>query len=187
MGQYYKAVILGKTSKRRNKTIIRHALSSYDYKNGAKLMEHSYVGNYFVNAVEQLLADEFYGFPFVWAGDYADTKYKNDEDCVYGYACEWIAKHEKKKSSEFHYVHYDYIINFDEKQYVKIPKDKAGEWTIHPLPLLCADGNQRGCGDYYGLNEDIVGSWSYNRIGMTNNVSDIPNGYTELEVIFKEE
>ena len=187
MGQYYKAVILGKTSKRRNKTIIRHALSSYDYKNGAKLMEHSYVGNYFVNAVEQLLADEFYGFPFVWAGDYADTKYKNDADSVYGYACEWIAKHENKKSSEFHYVHYDYIINFDEEEYVKIPKDKAGEWTIHPLPLLCADGNQRGCGDYYGLNEDIVGSWAYNRIGMTNNVSDIPNGYTELEVIFKEE
>lgn len=56
--------------------------------------------------------------------------------------------------------------------------------TMHPLPLLCADGNGRGGGDYYDLNKEVVGYWAYNRIGVTNNVKDIPNDYTELEITF---
>ena len=41
MGQYYEAVSIDK----------KEFLESYDYGNGAKLMEHSYIGNFFVAAV----------------------------------------------------------------------------------------------------------------------------------------
>jgi hypothetical protein len=67
--------------------------------------------------------------------------------------------------------------------FVRIP-ELSENWDIHPLPLLCADGNQRGGGDYYGANEDLVGSWAYDRIGIDN---EIPKGITtELVVTFKE-
>ena len=71
MGQYYKACVLKKNWKQAKNTI-EVALSSYDFENGAKLMEHSYIGNSYVRSVEHLLSDKFKGYPFVWCGDYAD-------------------------------------------------------------------------------------------------------------------
>lgn len=79
MGQYYRGAILGKTSKKRNKFIVRKAFCCYVHENGAKLMEHSYVGNYYVKEYEHSLANEFDGYPFVWVGDYADAKFGEDD------------------------------------------------------------------------------------------------------------
>ncbi|KAH3691136.1 hypothetical protein Pelo_19957 [Pelomyxa schiedti] len=41
---------------------------------------------------------------------------------------------------------YRYIVNHSKRQYV----DKSGclSLSIHPLPLLLAEGNGRGCGDF---------------------------------------
>ena len=64
MGQYYKAVFLTEN----NKPIA--SVSSYDFGNGAKLMEHSWEKNPFVRFVErQLMVSPQ---RVVWAGDYAD-------------------------------------------------------------------------------------------------------------------
>ena len=67
MGQYYKAVNASN----------REWVDSGD--GGAKLMEHSYIGNSFVEAVEFLLIDDgegnrgrWSGNRIVWAGDYAN-------------------------------------------------------------------------------------------------------------------
>ena len=49
MGQYYNCVVLKKDWKETNKPV-RAALSPYDFNNGAKLMEHSYVHSKYVNA-----------------------------------------------------------------------------------------------------------------------------------------
>ena len=54
---------------------------------------------------------------------------------------------------------------------------------IHPLPILCSDGNGRGGGDYNGTNMDFVGRWAYDKIYTDNNV---PNGYKKLNISFKE-
>ena len=67
MGQYYKAVFL----KKDKKTPLIFA-SSYDFGNGAKLMEHSYINNSFVGFVEHYLVNN--PTPVVWAGDYADEE-----------------------------------------------------------------------------------------------------------------
>jgi hypothetical protein len=229
MGQYYRGVVLGKTTKKAKKLIVKEAFCPYTHENGAKLMEHSYVGNWYVKEYERVLAGEFYGYPFVWAGDYADliygalayeeaahfnhqrmlrrikkAGYKYDPN-KWGYECTKYAKNgtisasksekefsEKTPYEELENITYEFILNFDKKQFVKIPKksnekDKYGytKLTIHPLPLLCADGNGRGGGDYWESNSDFdkVGIWAYDRIGIDN---EIPEGFTELVVNFVE-
>jgi len=66
MGQYYKAVFLTEN----NKPLA--SVSSYDFGNGAKLMEHSWAKNPFVRFVERqlMVAPQ----KVVWAGDYADEE-----------------------------------------------------------------------------------------------------------------
>lgn len=217
MGQYYRGAILGRTTKKSKKVIIRKSLCPFAHNNLQKLMEHSYVGNAYVKAFEKLLHGEYYAYPFVWVGDYADD-YMGVS--VYDMACDYIENatirnakkrgyrpvdydfvkgNMKKSYSEFREripyeevknTEYDFIINFDKKQFVRIPKmsnkkDKYGypERTIHPLPLLCASGNQQGSGDYYGTDEQYVGIWAYDRIGVDN---EIPENFTEVVVNFKE-
>lgn len=220
MGQYYRGVVLGKTTKRAKRVIVKQAYCCYAHNNGAKLMEHSYIGNYYVKAYELALANKFYGYPFVWVGDYSDEMFNTD---VYTKANEFIdnktIQTAKKKgfypiqdSIRFEKIcpdgsietkfeqdfiqkvvteknynklpEYKYLINLDKKVFVKLPTYKPKTWTIHPLPLLCAEGNQRGGGDYYGTNAILVGEWAYDRIGIANELPD--DIKTELIVEFVE-
>lgn len=217
MGQYYRGVVLGKTTKRRKKIIIKQAYCCYAHNNGAKLMEHSYVGNWYVKAYEQALGGKFYGYPFVWVGDYADEMYNTD---VYTKADEFIDDVTKRNAKkEGYYLNgfvfeklykdgdidtaheddfvekvitkdnadkvdtYKYIINFDKKVAVEIPEYNEDTWDIHPLPLLCASGNGRGGGDYSGINEEMVGAWAYDRIGLDN---ELPQGIKLEKIEFRE-
>ena len=217
MGQYYRGVILGKTSKRKKKVIVKKAYCCYAHGNGAKLMEHSYVGNWYVKAYEQALGGKFYGYPFVWVGDYADEMFNTD---VYTKAHEFIDDVTKRKAKKKGYYlngfvfeklckdgfiekgdesdfvekvitkdnadkvdTFKYIINLDKKEVVAMPEFKEDDWAIHPLPLLCASGNGRGGGDYHGINDEMVGIWAYDRIGMTN---ELPDGFKLIEIEFKE-
>ena len=217
MGQYYRGVVLGKTTKRRKKIIIKQAYCCYAHNNGAKLMEHSYVGNWYVKAYEQALGGKFYGYPFVWVGDYADEMYNTD---VYTKADEFIDDETKRNAKkEGYYLNgfvfeklykdgdidtaheddfvekvitkdnadkvdtYKYIINFDKKVAVEIPEYNEDTWDIHPLPLLCASGNGRGGGDYSGINEEMVGAWAYDRIGLDN---ELPQGIKLEKIEFRE-
>ena len=61
MGQYYRGAVLGITANKRKKFIVKQAFCPYRYDNGAKLMEHSYVGNYYVKMYEHALANDFDG------------------------------------------------------------------------------------------------------------------------------
>lgn len=210
MGQYYRPTILRKNWKT-SKNPVECSLSPYDFDNGAKLMEHSYAGNNYVGAICHLLATTYYGYPFVWVGDYADHKLttaypesKKDEwgweqggVYIYGSAST-MAKADNMKglSTNLHAVgatekQYAYAINFTKKEYVKIPKYKKGECRVHPLPLLTCDGNGRGGGDYrlctetYDYSEDKrIGSWAYDKIGVTNSKSEI-EGMTEIDGYFE--
>ena len=121
MGQYYKCVVL-KNDWKETKKPVRAALSSYDFDNGAKLMEHSYVHNKYVSAFMRLVHEldkDRSGLPCVWCGDYADTfsteslplfKKMNTntqkyEICggfqAYNEACDWMGEYGGKKSNEY--------------------------------------------------------------------------------------
>ena len=136
-------------------------------------MEHSYIGNEYMLAVEHLLSCEgmFYKSRLVWAGDYAEKEPLGEN--LYTLTDNKEPFYQKGKVQS-----YNYIVNHSKMQYVV----KKG--VIHPLSLLTAEGNGLGGGDYYGVNDDLVGSWARDIISMED---EIPDGFTELVCEFGEE
>lgn len=82
MGQYWKGIIL-KENWKKVKNLVEFSCSSWEFSVGAKLLEHSWIGNHYLDMYIQLLATKYYGYPFVWCGDYCDhmktSAYKNME------------------------------------------------------------------------------------------------------------
>jgi hypothetical protein len=177
MGQYYVAIILGENQENK-KEIIRFYIEAFA-NSGAKLTEHSYIDNPFVSTFEYFLTPEsvFYKSRVVWAGDYADNEYgmdKNLHSLVNNYpdkSFHVITNQQMKTTKE-----YRYIINHTKKQYV----DKK-ENNYHPLPLLTAEGNGKGGGDYYGSNKDQIGIWARDVISSEK---EKPEDYEKLEISF---
>lgn len=176
MGQYYKPIILGK----RNGIV--ETFTSWDYDNGAKLMEHSYIGNNFVNAVINTIMTKYHGqAKLVWAGDYAEEEPKSETN-LYVRAME---KTPNKKANQKDNDSIRYIINVDKGEFVDLWNVPSfGGARIHPLPLLTCEGNGQGGGDYFGCNMKYIGSWARNTIKFVewhsylNNAS--VNGLTQI-------
>ena len=194
MGQYYNAIILAERAEG-EKEYIRGWFDPFSYGNGCKLMEHSYIGNKFVTAVEEVLRNggTFYKTRLVWAGDYADEE-PNEEIQAEPQNLYNLATEEKcfnapnpynadgiryKREATTDMKVYRYIVNHTKRQYV----DKQGT-HIHPLPILTSDGNGRGGGDYRGPNKSLAGAWARNVISIEK---DFPPGYLELHCRFDEE
>lgn len=201
MGQYYRPTVLKHTWKT-NKKPVKASLLCYDYNDGgwfigAKLMEHSYVGNPLVQDMEELLATKYKGYPFVWVGDYADdVEINGEEKSIYVEADKFIYKDydsdSSEKSSSYlslkrelkHEKHnYKYLFNKTKKQYCVIPESIEGKYVIHPLPLLTASGNGRGGGDYR-IEDERVGSWAFDKIGATDDPQDFA-GFDKIDGFFK--
>ena len=172
MGQYYKPVNIDR----------REWVDSHDYDSGLKLMEHSYVGNRFVTAVEFLLATSWKGGRIVWAGDYADPETQGGDNLhgLMGPAGRVAPAGISDRSGPL----YRYILNHDRRTFVDIawaPVDAHG-FRIHPLPLLTVDGNGRGGGDYHSTDARL-GMWARQRLEVTD---DVPDGYVEQDGRFIE-
>ena len=169
MGQYYLAVILAEKS---DKEYIRTYLDPTMYNNGSKLTEHSYIDNNFMKILENLIGPNgmFYRSRLVWAGDYADSE--PDSNRNLHTMCEANSPFVSTDES----VSYTYIVNHTKKVYI----EKKGDF--HPLPLLTAEGNGRGGGDYFynGPNMDMVGTWARDVISMENKAPD----YKLIECVF---
>ena len=201
MGQYYRPVILKHTWKKNEKPVAA-TLLCYDYEVGAfgigaKLMEHSYVGNDLVEDMVALLGTKFKGYPFVWVGDYADAVEINGKGVdLYNLAGKFIyedynGESVKKRTtyknlwaSKDWYVHdFKYLVNYTKKEYCVIPPKSETDYVVHPLPLLTSSGNGRGGGDY-GINDPRVGRWAFDKIGATNDSGEL-EGFTEIDGKFK--
>lgn len=173
MGQYYYPIVLDENGK---KIIVW--MNAHNYSNGAKLTEHSYLGNNFVSTFEFGLSPEgpYYKSRVVWAGDYAD-KEPDQEDNLYHMCNEYKMINPQEKDT----TKYRYIINHSKKQYVNksnVPTTRVDykNWELHPLPLLTCEGNGRGGGDYRD-DAPIVGTWARDIIS----VDEVkPEGFEEL-------
>lgn len=181
MGQYYKAINIDNLE----------YVSPHDYDNGAKLMEHSYIGNNFVEAVEFLLINDgenkarWADSRIIWGGDYAD--FEENEN--------FHSMVEDNGSSLFNLIetvptNYQFLVNMTKKEYVDKEKCHviSASWTnihvIHPLPLLLAEGNGRGGGDYHEEGDDkFVGRWARDVINV---MKVAPEGFTEIIPNFDE-
>lgn len=192
MGQYYRAIILEDNPPDPDHSEkVRFYMVSYAYGCGAKLMEHSYIGNQFVESFESLLIPEgpAHMSRVVWAGDYAEER---DCDTNLYHLAGKTKIHLSSPSttsttsttSTSTIRQYPYIVNHDKKSYVDKRKQRADRYgyIVHPLPLLTAEGNGLGGGDYDGPDIDMVGIWARDVISVEKVV---PDGYTELEVRFE--
>ena len=190
MGQYYRP-ILGDAYGLNCMVFDRSVDGEYTL---AKLMEHSWWLNPFVNS----FAAQIYNIKsrVCWVGDYADNpadfKFANNSafyvpnyNEVWGNKVELITSH----STDFT-LDEKFLLNHDTKEYLDLDeykeksKDKEG-WTIHPLPLLTAVGNDRGIGDFHegNIGYEFVGIWAWQLISIAD---DIPKNFKPVNIIFKE-
>ena len=186
MGQYYLPCSLQK----------KETVYSHDFGNGLKLMEHSWIGNNFVQVVERLIAKggDWFGTQIEWCGDYADAEIdENGNPCQYEY--------EGKMYDENLYTRFResnikpifeplkgcklrFLKNLDTKEFVDLNKVPVTDvydgfkYRVHPLPLLTCNGNGQGGGDYFGEDPNgLVGKWARNRVVIQQNK---PKGCKEL-------
>lgn len=184
MGQYYKAVVETKDD--------INVFSPWDFGDGFKLMEHSYIGNDFVEHVSYMI----YKNPskVYWMGDYAnyDDLFDREEvQSLYGIA--WETENCQNDGSDLQALRVKNLFLCNHTKKLAIPMDiyyqlnlpdSYGWGVIHPLPLLTAVGNGRGGGDYHnGTNLDLVGSWAGDEISFED---DAPNDYKEFDIAFCE-
>lgn len=170
MGQGYNAVILSDDGK-----IIRTYVHPHAYNNGYKLVEHSYVGNNFMEAVESLICPTgmFYKSRLVWAGDYADVEpcgkslYELVDERPHSSPQVDLNIYGKSVTSD-----YLYVVNHTKQEYMF-----KGQ-HLHCLPIMTAEGNGRGGGDYDGPGMELVGTWARDVISVEKEVPNfihVPN------------
>lgn len=191
MGQYHDAVVEMDNEKGYERYNTDKSMPQRDGWIGQKLMEHSWIGNEFVESVAMLL----YHSPrrVMWMGDYTEPSdferiRKNHIGVVL-----------PSMNSEYGYsdildvepitMEHKFLVNHDKKLYIDmdkyIEKNSDDGWAIHPLPLLTSVSNGRGGGDYCGINEDSVGAWEWDKLSVEDDVDK--SQYNELNVSFKEE
>lgn len=190
MGQYYRA-ILGDSYGFNCMVFDRSVDGKYTL---AKLMEHSWWKNSFVNA----FSAQIYKCKsrVCWVGDYADEpddfKFANNSafyvpnyNEVWGDNVNLLTSHHTNFTLDG-----KFLLNHDRKEYLdldeykKLSKDREG-WTIHSLPLLTAVGNDRGGGDFHegNVGYEFVGIWAWQLISIADIV---PKNFKPVTIIFKE-
>ena len=187
MGQYYAPVLMAPDS-----TELKVAATAYswDFDCGLKLMEHSWVGNPFVRRIESALM----GNPMrvVWAGDYADVEPGSGSN-LYDDASASLPGTASLRALDGPVPDTCYLVNHTKGLFVdmmRLPVDSRTPvmtWTIHPLPLLTAEGNGRGGGDYHGADMEHVGSWARDVISCEDgHFSPEDHDLAEFKPAFKE-
>lgn len=180
MGQYFKAINI--------------ETMAWMQSNGfLKLTETSWIGNDFMQALMVAMSPGrcWHNTPIVMCGDYYDEKGEADYyDKVEAknkieYSSKEISEEEHNKVLVWQFS--SVLVNHSKKEYVDfrvLPKSPDG-YTINPLPILVALGNNRGGGDYRDWNPDFhkVGIWAMDRLSIEN---EIPYGYWELKVAFQD-
>ena len=190
MGQYYMA-ILGDAYGLNCKVFDRSVDGEYTF---AKLMEHSWWKNPFVNAFSEFI----YNKPsrVAWVGDYADEPDDFDfPNCsafyvpCYGEVWGDTVSTVGVTSTDFT-LDGKFLLNHDTHRFIDLDEYKAASvdkdgWAIHPLPLLTAVGNDRGSGDFHEGNTgfEFVGSWAWQLISIADKP---PASFSKIDIRFIE-
>ena len=201
MGQYYNIV----TFKNKQYRVYDRSLKADENADReymcAKLTEHSWLKNETMMAVSNLI----YQYPtrLAWIGDYADSikqQYEIPNKDLSISKVQTLYKLAWKGNNETSFIKVNFdckdklLVNWTKKQYmsmqeyIKISTDKDG-WCLHPLSLLTALGNGQGGGDYYGINKDKIGIWSFDELSFENSENEkelLQDNFTKFIVEFKE-
>ncbi len=171
MGQYFKNCNVQ----------TRECITAWDFNDFAKLIEHSWIENRYVNVAEKLLAKggKWFGQPTCWVGDYSENEEGEGEN-LYD-----ICGRNPIKPKVGKYKYFRFLVNKTTNEFVDLDKVPISsvyegiEYRLHPLPILTCSGNKKGNGDFYGEDpNNLVGSWSRNIIEPTNKKPSID--FTEI-------
>lgn len=178
MGQYYRPVL-----EQDNKITVYNRDVDGKY-TMAKLCEHSWWENPLMSAISEKLYMK--KGRLLWCGDYAE-----DIEILLPTGLKvsdiWDCDGEEVNYSNFR-IDGLFLCNHDKKQFISMEEyfknsvDDDG-WCLHPLSLLTAVGNQRGGGDYYGIDNDYVGNWFWDLISFEPKQ---PEDYEKITVTFKD-
>jgi len=169
MGQYWTPILATASVPRRDfaENIVAWGYS-HDFGEGLKLMEHSYTNGRLVGAVTNYMLEQETFFRVVWAGDYADPE-SSSGSTLYALADQVHLAPMKLPNTGAPVEPAQWLLNLDKNEAVdlsKCPVDRE-DWPhpIHPLPLLTAEGNGRGGGDFTGgSGSEYIGRWARDRI-----------------------
>lgn len=203
MGQYYRAMTR-QANKRfvvYNRDVITDGEKQYT---PAKLTEHSWWLNPFVNAVAKTLYYE--PKHVVWLGDYAQDFMADYPDGFNGITRARVQYWDKicwgepdkgvaVAGTDFS-LDGKFVVNLTKKHYFdcdtyfrnSVMRDNTYDgWCLHPLPLLTCIGNRCGCGDYnypsYDSTYDLVSTWAFDEICVADKP---PADCMEVFPLFKE-
>ena len=180
MGQYY-ATIIRKPNTEKPKVYTANLL---------KLMEHSWCGNDFTDAITNMLTSVTNAARVWWYGDYTekdevqdinfDNIWGNDERIRTD-----VPEYAMKSPNVKYLVNVTKKVYIDLEEYGKASTDASGE-LIYPLAILTCTSNGRGGGDFYPTKDstaDLVGAWAGDTVYFS---IAAPEGYEKVCPIFKE-
>ena len=187
-------------------------ISTHDYSEGMKLMEHSWTRAKMMHAIcnELMEGGRWHKHRIAWIGDYADDmmtpkckecmeKNINEKCCDINIVrrivgeCHGSFKELYEKATQTYFkVPKDFpkeyfVNNHTKREYVDISKlpSSDGDWIVHPLPILTSVGNGAGGGDYdsNGPGNEFIGTWCGDSISITLKPID---GFKEIKPDFHE-
>lgn len=181
-----------------NRYVIRNGITEYTV---AKLMDHSWWYNDFVNAVCLELYVGKEKRRIAWIGNYADTfidcfgmtsfKGLNKQQINRIYKRCWNCDGIPVPTTDFT-LDGKYLVNHTKRQYVDCTEYykrsvMTEKWCLHPLPILTCIGNGLCNEDYSSPTDDstehYIGAWAWDEISITDKpVTD----YTEIALVFKD-
>lgn len=208
MGQYYKTVNVTKQQTIKNRGNIKLTEGTFvkHHQKGGDI-----VGLLLDESSSKILSEKYPKFPFgIWnndvvihAGDYYDEQdfvpeqYKGKHN-LYNLADDIFSKPENYNSRSYlnrTLINKNlFLLNYSKKEFVSLRNYlsqyfKQDEYSdiCNPLILLIAAGNQRGSGDFYGNDEEMVGSWIGDQIGTSITVTkEELQDWTEIKLYFVE-
>lgn len=179
MGAYYKAICINDNE----------SINTWDLDNGAKLMEHSWFGNSYVDMVlHNIFKGSWKNKSIVWGCDYDDSEkfgnlYNTSHDVSFS-----------DDAKNFYSGEYEdsIILNHTKKEFIDLVEYKMNfvvrKNIIHPFPLLtCATTESMGGGDYHPDSADR-GRWAGDSFTVIQDSHSIPHDYTNIsDVCFSED
>lgn len=175
--------------------------------NGVKLMEHSWWDNEFlVNFCARLYErsrENNKETHILWLGDYTEldglSSLEGLSACFAGVARRsWLKQaiqDPNRKDIDIGNTNPDFslinkfLVNTTKQEFVNCTtyyncNHDVDDWCIHSLPLLTAVGNGEGGGDYFGVNDELVGRWAGDALYIDDNEPVEP--FKEIFPIFRE-
>lgn len=175
--------------------------------NSVKLMEHSWWNNEFLTnfcaRLYERSRENNKETHILWLGDYAELDGLSSLEGLS--ACfarvvqrSWLKQalqDPNRKEIDIGNTNPDFslinkfLINTTKQEFINCTtyyncNHDVDDWCIHPLPLLTAVGNGEGGGDYFGVNNELVGRWAGDALYIDDEEPVEP--FKEIFPIFRE-